>query len=476
MSGDYSSTNGAPAGSNPAVMASAFDLSNNNNTDQRQHGGLSDLAPSSTSTTTSSLGNFRQDKLQLTEDQEQKVKSAFTSSGKAVKQSKEQAKGKDKKQVKQVGIRVRPGKDNLAAARSRAQTASTQPLLTSTPRPLPTAESVLAFQLQQKQKLQATSAASASTTSSAGQSPNAATGGNRSRSSSFTHVQSEPRQHSQQTDRIDGGSQSVEYTFGVPPIQETMHAVQRRQFGITELNSRQPQHLSSEPPSSFVPQTFDHGQSHPIYRQSQADYEQGRNTSPSLAADGMGYSALSSPFSNTGPSPPASNPPFPTSVGLPSTPTFGPRHPVPPTFGPQPSVAASSTSSTAYIAQYTGSSYNTTTTTTSNFIDEMEMDHMHSSSLYNKSHLEQQTTIYDVKPPMENPNHHLFRQEQQHQQPRHRQQSMGSSFYDMSGHPHSLPMGMSAAPPWPPPNEHQEQQSALSSHPFWESSGGDLRY
>ena len=464
-------TNGAPAGSNPALIASVFDLSNNNSTDQRQHGGLSDLTSSSASTATSSLGNFQQEKLQLTEEQEQK---ASASVGNAVKQTKDQGKGKDKKQVKKVGIRVRPG--TLAAARSRAQTATTQPLLTSTPRPLPTAESVLAFQLQQKQKLQAMSAASTSTTSSAGQSPNAATGGNRSRSSSFTHVQPEPRQHSQQADRSDGSSQSVEYPFGGPPIQETMHAVQRRQFSITELNPQQPQHLSSEPPSSFVPQTFNHGQSHPIYSQSRVNYEEGRNTSPTLTAGRMGYSALSSPFSNADPSPPASNPPFSTSVGHPPTPTFGPRHPIPPTFGPQSSVTAPSTSSTTYIAPYTGASYTTTSTTTPNFIDEIEMDHIPSSSLYNKLHLEQQTPIYDVKPPMENQNHHLFRQEHQHQQPRHQQQSMGSSFYDMSGQSHSLPMGMSAAPPWPPPNEHQEQQSAMSSQPFWESGGRDLRY
>lgn len=452
-------------------MASAFDLSNDNGTDQRQHGGLSDLAPGAASTATSSLGNFQQDKLQLMEDQEQKVKSPLASVGKAVKQSKEQAKGKEKKQVKKVGIRVRPGKDNLAAARSRAQTALAQPLLTSTPRPLPTAESVFAFQQQQKQKLQAVSAASASSTSSAAQSPAAATGGNRSRSSSFTHIQSEPRQHSQQA-----GSQSMEYTFGVPPIQDTMHAVQRRQFGITDLTPQQPQHLSSEPPSSFAPQTFNHGQSHPIYSQPQPTYEEGKNTSPSLATDGMGYNALTSPFSNsnTGPSPPASSSPFLTNVTHPPTPTFGPRHPVPPTFGPQPPVAAPSTAPAPYIPQFTGASYATTSTNTSNFIDEIEMDHVSGSSLYDKSHLEQQTTMYDVKPPMENQSHHLFRQEQQHQQTRHQQQPMGSSFYEL--HPHSLPMGMGTASSWPPPNEHQEQQSALSSQPFWASNSRDLRY
>ena len=426
----------------------------------------------SASTAASSLGNFRQDQLQPMEEQEQKVKAPLASVEKAVKKSKEQAKGKvkEKKEVKQFGLRVRPGKDSLAAARSRAQTTSTQPLLTSTPRPLPTAETVLAFQRQQKQKLQPGSAPSASSTSSAAESPAAATGGNRSRSSSFTHVQLEPRQHHQQV-----GPQSVEYAFGVPPFQETMRPVQRRQFGIAELNPQQPQHLSSEPPSSFVPQTFNHGQSHPIYSQSQPTYEEGKNTSPGLATDAMGYNALSSPFSNSGPSPPDSSSPFSTSVGHPPTPTFGPRHPVPPTFGPQPPVVAPSTDPVTYIPQFTGASYATTSTNTSNFVDEIEMDHVPSSSHYDKSHFEPQKTMYDVKPPMGNQtHHHLFQQEHQHQQPHHQQQSMGSSFYDV--HPHSLPMGMGATPPWPPPNEHQEQHSMLSPQPFWGSNSGDLRY
>ena len=458
-------------------MAPVFDLTN---ADQPQPSGLSDLT--SASTTRSSFGNSPQDNLQPTEQQEQK---AFASVTKAVTHSKEREKGKGKKQHAKkappvVGIRVRPGKDQLATARSRAQAASTQPLLTSTPRPLPTAENVLAFQRQQKQKLQEMSTASVSTTSSEAQSPVEASGNNRSRSTSFTHVQSEPHQHSQLADRIDGSSQSVEYSFGMPPIQETigLHTIQRKQFGITELNLRQPQHLSSEPSSSFVSQMFNQGQSHPIYGRSQATYDEGKNTSPSLTTDGMGYSALSSPFSNAGPSPPASSSAFvPTSGGHPPTPTFGPRHLVPPTFGPQPPVAPPSTAPTTFIPQFSGTSYPTTSTTTSNFIGEIEMDHMPTTSLYDKSHLEQQTTMYDVKPPMENQTHHLFRQDQQQQQSHH-QQSMGSPFYevqDMPTHPHSLPMGMGTAPPWPPPNERQEQQPALSSQPYW-GNGRNLGY
>ncbi|KIM41575.1 hypothetical protein M413DRAFT_151431 [Hebeloma cylindrosporum] len=206
---DRGSTDGAPAGSsNPALTPSAFDPGNNNSNsgpDQRQrhrHGALSD----STANTS---------ELPPTEQHGKKDKSA-----KAVSQSKEREK-KDNKKPKQ-GIRLRPGKDHLAAAKARAQPAAIQPPFTSKPRPLPTADTVLTFQQQQKQELQSrsqsqsVSAVAASTTSSAAESPGApaASGdGTRSRSNSFSHVQkSEPRQGSQQAERIDGGSQ---YTFGI---------------------------------------------------------------------------------------------------------------------------------------------------------------------------------------------------------------------------------------------------------------------
>ncbi|KDR77288.1 hypothetical protein GALMADRAFT_267440 [Galerina marginata CBS 339.88] len=480
----YSTTKNPAAGSNGMTMMNGFDLSNVHATQdgqylhdgppiiQQQHNSLIDLSSSSNSSRSSappgsSIGSFPQDQLQRSEQQKTDLASAVTSvatvrltrNGEKDQELEKEKKHPKKTHYPSVGIRVRPNKDG--ASRSRGQSASGSsgpqhpPLMTSTPRPLPSAESVLTYQQQLKQKTKTMASASG------------IPGGNkddvqRSRSSSIKLARTEQQSRQRQPSDTD-------YTlpFGSPhqPSDamdtETAH---RKPFSMYDSTVQQ-QQLSPDH-SPFSPRVFD--QTHSTYDQQQS-YDSG-SASSGVHTDGMGYNAVSSPFSNSGGPPSSSGSPFAststTSSGHPATPTFNSHQPTPPVFGPQPPAPPPSASPTNYF--HTPSTYNSSFGHSSS---PPSLPNHHQSMSLSDMGLDQNmvpvpgTPVYDVKPSMDrHTQHHLL--QQQHHMPR---QPMGppSNSYEDHEMPGHLSMGIASAPPWPP--NQQQSQSPQPTQSYWDN-------
>ncbi|KAF8964794.1 hypothetical protein BDZ97DRAFT_1814500 [Flammula alnicola] len=413
------------------------------------------------------------------------------------------------------GLKRKHDQHSVSMPAGSQQQQQQQPLMTSTPRPLPTAEAVMAYQQQQKQKLHG-GVSTSGPPNSAQQSPSTTTTAgyeqepNRARSSSFGQVHADQQQQQRQRHSVDAGSEDVQYPFfGTPTSSDmmNMHAMQRRRFSVDQ---QQQQQLSPEHPP-YARHMFDQGQSqsNAMYDQTQSSYDAAAaaaHGSAGAAVDGMGYSAVSSPFSNTGAPTSASSSPFTTtsvaSSGHPSTPTFPAHHPAPPVFGPQPPAAqAPAASPTTYFhtpSAFSGSYANTSAPSSSMAsqqhhsghsmsLGEMSLDQtmisIPGTPVFEKPHLHphqhqhQATTMFDLKPGMDghSQHHHQALQQQQHIQ----HQAMGASSYedqDMPDQSHQLAMGMSVPSPWPSSGQQQQQQQPPPVQPFWNSGGGEYRF
>ncbi|KJA25346.1 hypothetical protein HYPSUDRAFT_37853 [Hypholoma sublateritium FD-334 SS-4] len=383
---------------------------------------------------------------------------------------------KDKKYAKKtsypsVGFRVRPGKDGQTRARGLSSAAQ-QPLMTSTPRPLRSADTVLAYQQQQKQKLQAIAdgpPANGGPASSSSYEEDL----NRSRSSSFSHVQPNPsQQHQQQpSQHSDSAAEDLQYPFfgGATPSEmlNMQQMLPRKRYSIHE-QTQPPQPLSPEHPP-FTPHIFD--QSH-----SQAMYEQAYDGSSGTAVEGIGYSTVSSPFSNGAPTSSSGSPFTTTSVvsgGHPPTPTFGPHAPV---FGPQPLDDLPTSSPTTYFHTpnvFNDSAYPGPSTSSAHLSHQQQQHNMalglnmemsiSSAPGYEKA--AHQNAMYDIKSSIE-----------QHQIAHQQRQMPAMEGYDDQGH--QLGMGMPAAASWTAEQQRQQPQQPHQQSPsnaFW-SNGPEYRF
>lgn len=402
----------------------------------------------------------------------------------------ESEKGKDKsakhakKSYPSVGIRVRVAKDGSIIRPQRVQAGSGGQMqapssMTSTPRP--NADAVLAFQQQQKQKLQATTATNGITGSHIPQSSQTSSPGNMDTMHEHEHHPRSPSfGHAQPLD-VNSQPMDLPMSFISSPDQMDIQAMPRKDYGIHDTNSQR-QHPRHQPFGSAHMFEQTQPQPQPLYEQSQASFD--HTNASSGSADGMSYNQVSSPFSNGSGVISASGSPFTTSSGHPPTPTFPSHHSTPPVFGP------SSTTTASPATYFHGSSsFNTSYTTNSPTqpsnlttlqqhgngsglpLMDMGMDPMMppvlENLIYDKSQ-QQQHAMYDPKPSvMDNMSRHHHHHQQRQQQFQHPSYDDGSQ-----NHRHMVPV----APPWPsPPLPHQQQQSSMSAQngqPFWNNGEG----
>ena len=405
---------------------------------------------------------------------------------------KDNEKGKDKstkhakKSYPSVGIRVRVAKDGSIIRPQRAQATTTTTTTTGSggemqaPPHRPNADAVLAFQQQQKQKLQATTPTQVahsvtgpqqSQTSSQTSSPSRMDmmHEHRPRSSSFSHTQPQPLQ----AQDVNPQSMDLPLPFASSPEQMDIQAMPPKDYDIHDTNSQRQhprhQHFGSAHMFETQPQ--------PLYEQSQSSFDPITGSSRA-SADGMSYNQVSSPFSNGSGAISASSSPFTaTSSGHPSTPTFPSHHSTPPLFGPPP---PSTTNPTTYFRGSFTSYANSPTLQPANLatlqqhgngsgmpLMDIGMDPtmmpppILETPLYDKSQ-QQQHAMYDPKPSVvDNMSRH-------HHHQQHFQQH--SSYDDGSqNHRHMVPV----ISPWAsPPPPQQQQQSAQNGQSFWNNGEG----
>ena len=388
-----------------------------------------------------------------------------------------------KKSYPSVGIRVRVAKDGSVIRPQRAQATTTASGgQMQAPPPRHNADAVLAFQQQQKQRLQGTTPTQVAPSSQHSQtSPQTSSPSNvnmmdehRSRSSSFSHAQPQPLQ----TEDVNPQSMDLPLPFVSSPEQMNIQAMPPKDYAIHDTNSQRqhPRHHSYGSTHMFD------AQSQPLYEQSQPSFDP--ITGPSGgSADGMSYNQnqVSSPFSNGSGAISASSSPFTaTSSGHPTTPTFPSHHSTPPIFGPPP--PTSTTSSATYFRGSSFSSYatNSPTLQSSNLaalqqqhgngsgmplidigMDPTMMPPILETPIYDKSQ-QQQHAMYDPKPSVvDNMSRH-------HHHQQHFQQH--SSYDDGSqNHRHMVPV----MPPWssPPPLQ-QSSISTQNDQSFWNNGDG----
>ena len=384
-----------------------------------------------------------------------------------------------KKSYPPVGIRVRVAKDGSIIRPQRAQDTTTEGQMQEPP-PRSNADAVLAFQQQQKQKLQAMTPTQGSHT---------ITGSQHSQTSSQTFSPASNTMNmideDLRTEDVNSQSMDLPLPFVSSSEQMDIQTMSRKDYGIHDTNSqRQRQSFGSTHMFDAQPQ--------PLYEQSQSSFDPITNSSGG-SADGMSYNQVSSPFSNGSGAISASSSPFTaTSSGHPSTPTFPCHHSTPPLFGP-PAPPPSTTSPANYYrgsSSFTSYATNSPTLQSSNLatlqqhgngsgmpLMDMGMDPtmmpppILESPLYDKS----QHAMYDPKPSVVDNlsrHHHHHRQHHQHRQ-QHFQQQQPS--YDDGGqnHRHMVPV----IPPWssPPPPQQQQQQSSMSAQngqSFWNNGEG----
>ncbi|CAA7268778.1 unnamed protein product [Cyclocybe aegerita] len=413
---------------------------------------------------------------------------------------KDKDKVKDKKHAKTqrtypaVGIRVRDRASN-PLLKSRQPDAVTG-------RSMTTADTVRAYQEQQK-KLAAAAAGDRSMSGQGqGQSsappaqvPSPAAAAYRSRSSSSSMAQ---------TKQID-----QQFPFSQAKAQS--------KFSVRQ---QQPQH--SQPPS-FGPhphsQMFEHSPFSQQHQQSplqqsplqQSPLQQSplqqlslqhphpHPHSQSMFTDTMAYNPVSSPFSNASSSPFVS-----TSSGPhPLTPTFGSQHqhqPTPPFFGPPPPPPPpplQTNSPAMHFHPHTPSAYGSSCGGSPASsgphsqmhghgqgmqLDNMSLDHAMLSV--------PSTPVYEVKPGLESWQRRHLSQSQHHQQGQMLQQyhhdSVGPQYDQEMSLPaqpyqqqqYQIESGMAISSPWsaqPHQHQHQQQQPSTESQPFW-NPGGDFKF
>ena len=365
-----------------------------------------------------------------------------------------------------IGIRVRPGKD----VRSLVGGSSVPPpLMTSTPRPLPNADVVLAFQQQQKQKMEAQNSPpvgnqigsvpqqTQTQTSSPAISALQHQDPYRSRSSSLSHVQSQQQQH-QQMD------------YPIPFVHNTGGADNHPRKRFAMQDNRQQQHISPQAPP-FTPHTLDQGQQHQMYDQHPQRPFDANNGSSGSALDSMGFTNVSnSPFNGTG-QPSSTGSPFGTnsSSGPSSTPTFTAHHPTPPVFGPAPPPPQSQTASPPTnspatffsVGNYDGS-YSNSPGSSSSLSGH---NHGENVSLVNMGMDSAMMTLPST--PVYEKSHQSVMDQMLEQ---HTQHSMGSSYdaQELSNHNQHMSMGMTVGSSW-------STVSPSQPTPFWDN-GADFKF
>lgn len=412
---------------------------------------------------------------------------------------------KEKKHAKKshtypsVGIRIRTGKDAMNRSRTQSVTTTTNgpslSSMTSTPRSLTSAESVLAYQLQQKQKSQQ------SMSSVAESSMSAETPQQRSRSPSYGQVHFDPHLQQQQRQRqLSEGEYPASY--GPPHRDGLQPSSGATGYILGPSPELQPSPFSPEQ-ASYAPRSSQeysptmYEQSHSLTTTTTYD----KAPLPSSAESLPSYNSVSSPFSNSNGPPSSSGSPFPpasnaSSAGHPPTPTFNggnSSRPTPPVFGPQPGGPPPPPPPPGSLSYYQTSgpfnpngAYGSTPTATSlahhGSIIPTENTRMSSQSstmsevvAHDKPGRQQQqqypSSVFGMKPSMDS--RHIHDQQLVLEQTRQRQ--VYEEHGGASALPQSLSMGINAVSQWPAgqheqPHQHQhpqQSQGMQNNQTFW---------